>query len=32
VAPYPFTTLAPTPGMMPWEAVLVQLIDTPPVT
>jgi ribosome-interacting GTPase 1 len=32
VAPYPFTTRAPQPGMMPWEDVLVQLIDTPPVT
>jgi ribosome-interacting GTPase 1 len=32
VAPYPFTTRAPQPGMMPWEDVMVQLIDTPPVT
>ncbi|MGD9645309.1 MAG: GTPase [Pirellulales bacterium] len=32
VAPYPFTTRAPTPGMMPWEDVAVQLIDTPPIT
>ena len=32
VAPYPFTTQAPTPGMMPWQDVLVQLIDTPPIT
>lgn len=32
VAPYPFTTRAPMPGMMPWEDVFVQLIDTPPVT
>ncbi len=32
VAPYPFTTRAPTPGMMPWEDVMVQLIDTPPIT
>lgn len=32
VAPYPFTTHEPMPGMMPWEDVLVQLIDTPPVT
>lgn len=32
VAPYPFTTRAPTPGMMPWEDVQVQLIDTPPIT
>ncbi|HLA84784.1 MAG TPA: GTPase [Thermoguttaceae bacterium] len=32
VAPYPFTTHAPTPGMMPWEDVAVQLIDMPPIT
>ena len=32
VAPYPFTTHAPIPGMMPWEDVTVQLIDTPPIT
>ncbi|MBN1908404.1 MAG: 50S ribosome-binding GTPase [Pirellulales bacterium] len=32
VAPYPFTTHAPMPGMMPWEDVTVQLIDTPPIT
>ncbi len=32
VAPYPFTTHAPAPAMMPFEDVTVQLIDTPPVT
>ncbi len=32
VAPYPFTTRAPSPGMMPWEDVYVQLLDTPPIT
>jgi ribosome-interacting GTPase 1 len=32
VAPYPFTTHVPAPGMMPWEDVTVQLIDTPPIT
>lgn len=32
VAPYPFTTREPAPGMMPWEDVNVQLIDTPPIT
>jgi uncharacterized protein len=32
VAPYPFTTHAPLPGMMPWQDVFVQLVDTPPVT
>src|SRR6478735_4716629 len=30
IAPYPFTTREPQPGMMPWEDVIVQLIDTPP--
>lgn len=32
VALYPFTTHQPLPGMMPWEDVMVQLIDTPAVT
>ena len=32
IAPYPFTTRAPLPGMMPWQDVMVQLIDTPPIT
>lgn len=32
VAPYPFTTREPLPGMMPWEDVTAQLIDTPPIT
>ncbi len=32
IAPYPFTTREPMPGMMPWKDVLVQLIDTPPIT
>ena len=32
VAPYPFTTQQPMPGMMPWKDVFVQLIDTPPIT
>jgi hypothetical protein len=32
VAPYPFTTRAPMPGMMPWQDVFVQLVDTPPIT
>lgn len=31
VAPYPFTTWTPTPGMMPIDNVQVQLIDTPPL-
>jgi len=32
VAPYPFTTKLPQPGMMAWQDVFVQLIDTPPIT
>jgi ribosome-interacting GTPase 1 len=32
VAPYPFTTREPHVGMMDWEDVKVQLIDTPPIT
>src|SRR5438093_6786468 len=32
VAPYPFTTREPHAGMMDWEDVRVQLIDTPPRT
>ncbi len=32
VAPYPFTTQTPAPAMMPWEDVLVQLIDSPAIT
>jgi uncharacterized protein len=32
VAPYPFTTRAPQPGIMPFEDVQVQLVDTPAVT
>ena len=31
VAPYPYTTRAPYPGMMAWEDVRVQLVDLPPV-
>jgi len=32
VAPYPFTTHTPIPGMMPYQDVFVQLVDTPPIT
>jgi ribosome-interacting GTPase 1 len=32
VANYPFTTHEPIPGMMPFEDVTVQLVDTPPIT
>lgn len=29
VAPYPYTTWEPTPGMMPVEDIQIQLVDTP---
>ena len=29
---YPFTTKIPQPAMMPYEDILIQLIDTPPLT
>jgi ribosome-interacting GTPase 1 len=32
VAAYPFTTRQPLPGMMPFEDVQIQLVDTPAVT
>lgn len=32
VAPYPFTTQNPVPGMMAWEDVQVQIVDLPPVS
>ena len=32
VAPYPFTTKIPQPGMMPYEDILIQLVDTPPLS
>ena len=31
VAAYPFTTQSATPGMMPFENIKIQLIDTPPL-
>lgn len=31
VAPYPFTTRVPLPGMMPFEDVKVQIVDTPAI-
>ena len=31
VAAYPFTTHSATPGMMPFENIQIQLIDTPPL-
>ena len=32
VADYPFTTPMMSPGMVPYEDVLIELVDTPPVT
>ncbi|MBN1285493.1 MAG: 50S ribosome-binding GTPase [Anaerolineae bacterium] len=32
VADYPYTTSRPIPGMMPFENVQIQLIDTPPLS
>ena len=32
VADYPFTTHKPTTGMMPYENIQIQLIDTPPIS
>jgi small GTP-binding protein len=32
IAPYPFTTREPIPGMMDYEDVRVQLLDLPPIT
>lgn len=32
IADYPFTTAIPAAGMMPYEDILIQLVDTPPIT
>jgi len=32
VAPYPYTTQHPEPGMMPFEEIYFQLVDLPPVS
>ena len=32
VAPYSFTTEIPQPAMMPYENILIQLVDTPPLS
>lgn len=32
IADYPFATPLPLPGMVPYEDIQIQLIDTPPVT
>ncbi len=31
IAPYPFTTMLPTPGMLEFEDIQFQLVDTPPL-
>ncbi|HHF98997.1 MAG TPA: TGS domain-containing protein [Candidatus Aerophobetes bacterium] len=31
IAPYPFTTHEPKVGMMPYENIKIQLVDTPPI-
>ncbi|HLW48792.1 MAG TPA: GTPase [bacterium] len=31
VAPYPFSTRAPLPGMVPYEDIKIQLVDLPPI-
>lgn len=31
-AEYPFSTGVPIPGMMPFRDILIQLVDTPPIT
>ena len=32
IADYPFTTAVPTAGMMPYEDIFIQIVDTPPLT
>ncbi len=32
IADYPFTTAVPAAGMMPYEDILIQMVDTPPLT
>jgi len=32
VAEYPFTTTIPLAGMMPYQDIFIQLVDTPPIT
>ncbi len=31
IASYPFTTQEPIVGMMPWENIKIQIVDTPPI-
>jgi ribosome-interacting GTPase 1 len=32
IAPYPFSTHAPVPGMMTFEDIQIQIVDMPPIT
>ena len=32
IAPYPFTTQKPLPGMMPFDHIQIQLVDVPPIS
>jgi len=32
IAPYPFTTQLPQPGMMPYQDIQIQLVDLPPIS
>jgi uncharacterized protein len=32
IGDYPFTTRLPQPGMMPFENILIQMVDMPPIT
>jgi len=32
IGDYPFTTQLPTPGMLKYENILIQIVDTPPLT
>ncbi len=32
IAPYPFTTQKPLPGMMPYDHIQIQLVDVPPIS
>lgn len=32
IAPYPFTTREPIPGMMQWEDISIQVVDTAPIS
>jgi ribosome-interacting GTPase 1 len=32
IADYPYSTREPAPGMMPYETIRIQLVDTPPIS